>query len=370
MNSRPDRSASHDTEDYRFQELLHSVYEGILIAGLRGDVEIANSRAAELFGRESVDLCHARIQDLISGFTDEILQNIVESLEKEKHVLLEASCVRGNGSLFPGEIAVHNIYLGPDSQLCFSVRDVTQRIEAESRLEDAQDELVRAEKTKARMETITTLAHEINNPLQMLLGMVEADNNVRYAAPLNRITTVIQQLRLQEELRTVKYAGTASRYEIPAADVKPAQGDRLLIVDDEITLRRFFESMIEAKLPGIRIETAANGQQALEAFRREHPAVIVLDIAMPVMDGEETFRELRRICKDSKWEMPAVVFCTGYTPPESIRQALQRESLHTYLPKPVTGAALVEAVRNRFEFHALSHGAPPDPSADSAAGGD
>ncbi len=358
MTGEPSERKEQDAEDFRFQELLQSVYEGILIAGLHGNVDVANTRAAELFGRETVDLCHSRIQDLISGFNDEILQNIVESLENEKHVLLEASCVRADGSLFPGEIAVHNIYLRQDPQLCFSVRDVTTRIETESRLEDTQDALIRAEKNKARMETITTLAHEINNPLQMLLGMVEADNNVRYATPLNRITTVIQQLRMQEELRTVKYAGAAHRYEIPAADIEPAQGDRLLIVDDEVTLQRFFESMLTAKIPGLQIETASNGQQALEAFRRGHHAVIILDIAMPVMDGEQTFRELRKACKENKWEMPAVVFCTGYTPPESIRQTLDRESLHTYLPKPVTGQALVEAVKNRLEFHALSHGSP------------
>ncbi|MDI6775512.1 MAG: response regulator [Verrucomicrobiota bacterium] len=338
-----------------FDELLQSVYEAIFITSVHGEIVIANSRAEELFLFGNTGPIGRNISDLISGFSDEILQNVIGSLQEQKHVLLDAACVRRDGATFSGEIAAHRIHMGPEPQLCFSIRDVTARAEAEAKLERAREELIRAEKIKARMETITTLAHEINNPLQMLMSMVEADGNVRYAAPLNRIFAVMQELRLQEELKTLKYAGTAQRYEIPDANVAPSQGRSLLIVDNEVTLRRFFQSIIGAKLQNLRIDTAADGREAVAAFRAKHHAVIIMDIAMPIMDGEQAFHEIKKVCKQNKWEMPAVIFCTGYTPPASIREAVQNEQLHCYLPKPVTGDVLVSTVKNRLEFYELSH---------------
>ena len=338
-----------------FQELLNSVYEGILITSEKGEIAIANEHAAELFLLSVEGLCICTMDDLVSGFGRDILQNIKDSLESEQHILLEASCVKHDGSVFPAEIALHKINLNSEPQLCFSIRDVSARAAAQNKLEEARDELIRAETNKTRMDTITTLAHEINNPLQMLLGMVEADNNIRYAAPLNRITTVIQQLRLQEELKSVKYAGGSHRFEIPSSDIVPSAPKRLLVVDDEVTLQRFFESILTAKIPGLVVDCAANGREAIAEFRAKHQSIIILDISMPVMDGEEAYHEIRKICKGGKWEMPAVIFCTGYTPPESIRRVLETEQAHCYLPKPVTGDVLVDAVKNRMEFYELCH---------------
>jgi PAS domain S-box-containing protein len=347
--------------DSQFQELLQSVFEAILITDLRGKIAIANSRAEELFQYSAGDLLEKNMADLISGFGESILQNIRDSLREQKHILLEAGCTRREAPAFSAEIAVHEIHLAAEPQLCFSVRDVTARAQAEAMLQEAQQELIRVEKVKARMDTITTLAHEINNPLQMLMSMVEADGNVRYAAPLNRISTVMQELRIEEELKTLRYAGGAQRFEILNSDVAPSNARQLLIVDDEITLRRFFQSLIAAKIPDLQMDTAADGQEAVAAFRAKHHSVIIMDIAMPVMDGEKAFHEIKKICKDNKWEMPAVIFCTGYTPPESIRQAVQSEQLHCYLPKPVTGDVLVNSVKNRLEFYDLWHGkhSPP-----------
>jgi len=91
------------------------------------------------------------------------------------------------------------------------------------------------------------------------------------------------------------------------------------------------------------VDCAANGAEALASFHIKHQSLLILDIAMPVMNGEEAFHELKQICKEKKWEMPAVIFCTGYTPPDSIREAIANENIHCYLPKPVTKETLVNA---------------------------
>ena len=350
-----ERATRHGGDDSRYHAILHGLYESILITDLQGRILDANGSAEELFQVGGEELRQRAIQDLISGFDAGILHNVNESLAAQKHVMIEASGVRRDGTLFPAEIAVSRVALQDGQQLCISIRDVTARNETAKRLEEAQEELLRVEKIKTRLETITTLAHEINNPLQTLLGMVESDRNVRYGAPLNRIVSVLQEMRREEELKRVKYAGETYRFEIPGPDVVRSRPRHVLVVDDEPTLLSFFEYVLQRNIPDLTVDHATNGAEAIASFHVKHQSLIILDISMPIMNGEEAFHEIKRICKEKKWEMPAVIFCTGYTPPDSIRQAIAKENIHCYLPKPVTKDTLINAVKNRLEFFELTH---------------
>jgi len=185
--------------------------------------------------------------------------------------------------------------------------------------------------------------------------MVESDRNVRYATPLNRIVAVMQEMRREEELKRIKYAGEAYRFEIPGPDVSRSRPRHVLVVDDEPTLLKFVEHVLQHDLPDLTVDCAVNGAEAIASFHVRHHSLIILDISMPVMNGEDAFLEVKRICKEKKWEMPAVIFCTGYTPPDSIRQAIAEENIHCYLPKPVTKETIVNAVKNRLEFFELTH---------------
>ena len=66
-----------------------------------------------------------------------------------------------------------------------------------------------------------------------------------------------------------------------------------LIVDDDITLRVLAREALEQA--GCRVEDAATGQEALEAFQRETPDIILLDVVMPGKDGLQLAGELQRL---------------------------------------------------------------------------
>jgi len=126
-------------DDSRYYALLQGLFESILITDLNGRIGDANTRAEELFQISGEELRQRTIQDLISGFDDGILHNVDESLITQKHVMIEASGVRRDGTLFPAEIAVNRIVFQDAIQLCFSIRDITARNETANKLEKAQE---------------------------------------------------------------------------------------------------------------------------------------------------------------------------------------------------------------------------------------
>src|SRR5436190_18352874 len=65
----------------------------------------------------------------------------------------------------------------------------------------------------------------------------------------------------------------------------------VLVVDDEASVRQALERALA--LEGFAVATAAGGLEALEAVDRRPPAVIVLDVAMPDLDGVSVVRRLR-----------------------------------------------------------------------------
>ncbi len=117
-------------------------------------------------------------------------------------------------------------------------------------------------------------------------------------------------------------------------------GLTVLVVDDEETIRALSKDMLTNL--GVTVLLAADGREALAVFERESARIdcIILDLTMPHMDGDETFRELRRLSRDVR-----VVMSSGYNQQEVI-QRFAGKSLVGFLQKPYNLTALVEALRN------------------------
>ncbi len=123
---------------------------------------------------------------------------------------------------------------------------------------------------------------------------------------------------------------------------------RLLIVDDDKTVRQTFQTVLDMSLPNCRIDVAVNGAEAVEFFRVAHHAVLLLDIYLPVMNGLEAFRQIANVCMVENWEMPSVVFCSGFCPPEALAEIVTKNSAHCFLQKPVKTELLVETLKDRL----------------------
>jgi CheY-like chemotaxis protein len=114
-------------------------------------------------------------------------------------------------------------------------------------------------------------------------------------------------------------------------DVSAPARKSILIVDDEPSIREVLVGYFEHQYGprGYTVETAADGAQALAAVRRARPALILLDIEMPGMDGVETLRALRVL--DST--IP-VIMVTGNASTRVAGDVI-KGGAYSYLPKPV-----------------------------------
>src|SRR5688572_6605283 len=119
---------------------------------------------------------------------------------------------------------------------------------------------------------------------------------------------------------------------------------RVVIADDEPLARERLRGLL-AELRGVEVVAeAADGQHALHACAEHRPDLVLLDIAMPGIDGLETARHL------SAFEpRPAVVFCTAYD--AHALSAFEAQAID-YLVKPVRAERLVAAIERVRTFAA------------------
>jgi DNA-binding NtrC family response regulator len=115
------------------------------------------------------------------------------------------------------------------------------------------------------------------------------------------------------------------------ARMSDAAAKTILIVDDEYSVREVLTTFFEHEYGprGYTVETANDGAAALAAVRRHRPALVLLDIEMPGMNGVDALRGIRAI--DAA--IP-VIMVTGS---ESTRLAgdVIKGGAFSYLPKPV-----------------------------------
>ena len=75
------------------------------------------------------------------------------------------------------------------------------------------------------------------------------------------------------------------------ACVASGEATRVLVVDDDPEIREVVTWLLEDE--GLPVETAADGQRALDCATRTRPALIVLDMGLPLINGEEVAARLR-----------------------------------------------------------------------------
>ncbi len=130
-----------------------------------------------------------------------------------------------------------------------------------------------------------------------------------------------------------------------------------LVVDDSEIAREFLTEIIERL--GLRpIRHAENGAECLKAIRAFSPDVVFLDIEMPVMDGLQTLKEIRRFDKRT-----VVIMMTSVGDEATVRACIEggtNHYIHKDLPEEKIEARLGKILSGAFRtFQRRSPGPPP-----------
>ncbi|PTY07007.1 response regulator [Opitutaceae bacterium EW11] len=112
----------------------------------------------------------------------------------------------------------------------------------------------------------------------------------------------------------------------------------VLLVDDELHVRKFIGLILRQLGNPVLIE-AANGKDAVEAYKREDPDLVLLDVNMPVQDGIETLRQLMTVDPHC-----VVVMLTSLANRQTVEQALQLGAAN-YIRKDTPKDEILAALR-------------------------
>ncbi|MBZ5601521.1 MAG: response regulator [Acidobacteriia bacterium] len=143
----------------------------------------------------------------------------------------------------------------------------------------------------------------------------------------------------------------------PAA--APNSGSRLLLVEDNLVNQKVVLAILRKK--GYQIEVANDGREALQKLDTAGPYdLILMDVQMPVLDGLEATRAIRR---ESKWSRIPIIAMTAHAMNGDRERCLQA-GMDAYISKPVQPAHLVATIEKHLGSRTEKAPAPP-PAANS-----
>lgn len=119
----------------------------------------------------------------------------------------------------------------------------------------------------------------------------------------------------------------------------------IMIVDDNAMTRELLRSTLSSANLNV-VGEAGSGETAIAMAAKLHPAIVCLDIFMPVMDGIETVKALK-----ASYPKIIVLMVTGNPFPEKVKEALAAGA-DGFLVKPFTPAKVMDTLRATLQRHA------------------
>jgi two-component system KDP operon response regulator KdpE len=120
-----------------------------------------------------------------------------------------------------------------------------------------------------------------------------------------------------------------------------AEKENILIIDDELQIRRLLEITLSAS--GYRVYEAANGKEGLVAAATHNPQLIILDLGLPDADGQQVLLKLR------EWYSRPVLILSVRNSEEEIVTALDHGA-NDYITKPFKSGELLARIRAALRY--------------------
>jgi len=131
------------------------------------------------------------------------------------------------------------------------------------------------------------------------------------------------------------------------------QRRRILIADDVTENRALWVALLSAL--DFQITEVENGWQALQAVSLARPDLVLIDLAMPILDGWETIRSLRRAPESA--DLPIIATSASATP--EVEASSRAAGANAFVGKPIQEAVLLEILGRLLQLEWLHEGESP-----------
>jgi len=220
---------------------------------------------------------------------------------------------------------------------------------------NSEDKQPRTPRKSVSKESVSKATSELNNLLQIISGTSAEIGNLwegsegseqylnMLRSSIDRAEAVAAQLAEQAggtDQKVVMHPELASFLKPKTISEMPRAKPTILVVDDEQMALVLIKRLLSEA--GYQVVTAQSGFEALDLFRRQPLTyqLVLLDLTMPFMDGEETFHRLREI----RANVP-VVLCTGFIRQDRL-DLLMKAGIAGFLRKPLAPDEIVDHVRS------------------------
>ena len=311
-----------------FRGLLDGAADAIVVIDATGAITLVNRQVHALFGYAPDELIGQPVELLVPERYRDVHPGHRASYFADPRIRamgaqLELAARRRDGSEFPVDIALAPFDTDSGTWVSASVRDVTERRQAEH---DAQQ--LREAQIRRRQ------ALEINDSVvQGVATAVYALDRADTGYALSALSATLESARMMMD-RLLDHAGdvapTSLVRERPARvlaeSTVPPQPSAEATADDVITVvvaddtpdMRLVLRLALSEDSGFRVVgEAGDGREAVEQAREHQPDVVVLDLAMPVMDGLKATPLIRQVSPGSR-----VVVLSGYGAEDMLELAL------------------------------------------------
>ena len=114
---------------------------------------------------------------------------------------------------------------------------------------------------------------------------------------------------------------------------------RILSIDDEVSFTDLLKQYFEPR--GYEIDVTSQGDKGLELMRSKRYDVVLLDLKMAGLSGDEIMREIKKMYSDVK-----TIFITAYSDSGKTRDRLMAEGAYAFMEKPITSLKRLEDLVN------------------------
>lgn len=189
------------------------------------------------------------------------------------------------------------------------------------------------------------LSHNLKTPLNAIMGysqilLGDKDMDVEQRKYLHTITQ--NSTALLEQIDTLLNENDRKSDRNQVVGLAKKTIDKILIVDDVSFNRTLMRIMLERQ--GYCLDEARNGKEALEKINLAPPDLVLMDITMPVMDGLQALKELRKSSKGQLAALPVIAVTAQSR--KGNKERLLAEGFDGYLQKPFKEEELMQMIKS------------------------